>query len=409
MIDNPFISKVYVDIWLDHFGKTQKSTKIEGINHLDFFKSRFGVLINSGSTHTKGIYYSLDENIDLKNKTCLINDVPSYFECTKNNHSKNIEIKKIKQYPGFLIELDQFTSLEEYMQQTFKKSSRYKLNKYKKRLEQCFEIKSTMYTGNISEEKYQGIFQKFRELLEKRFEDKQEYNNNLDKQEWEFYKKVSYPLFKENKAGFFVVEYNQEPIAITLNYFSNKIIFDAITVFDIDYTKFHLGSINIMYLIKWGIENNFKILDFSKGYFDYKVRWCTKKYDFEYHIIYNPKSITSASKAGILSWFYTKKQQLRENGVNKKWGALRYTIKNLSTHKTQTTDVAINPVFTDYDIKTELLSNKIITYNENLKKVFFDFLYLFGETASDVVVFKIENGQQYVFKGKNHCKVSIIN
>ena len=63
--------------------------------------------------------------------------------------------------------------------------------------------------------------------------------------------------------------------------FSEDTLFDAITVFDIDYSKFHLGSITIMKLIEWCIENEIKILDFSKGYFEYKRRWCTKIYDFE--------------------------------------------------------------------------------------------------------------------------------
>jgi len=81
--------------------------------------------------------------------------------------------------------------------------------------------------------------------------------------EWEFYKEVAYPLILESKASLFVLYDNETPIAITYNYHSENIVFDAITVFDIDYIKY---------------------LDFSKRYFDYKKRICPIEYNFEYHV-----------------------------------------------------------------------------------------------------------------------------
>lgn len=407
MIDNPYATKFFIDTWFKHFDKTGSRIKIEDIEGTEFYKSGFGIYVNSGKTHTKGMYYSLSNEIQIKNKTLLIHDVPSYFECPEHMPKKTLRLKKIKQYPGFLIELEGFDSLGDFMLKKFKKSSRYKLNKYKKRLTQCFDIQYKMYKGEINEKEYHNIFKQFRVLLEKRFEDKGEHNNNLDKQEWEFYKKVALPLIKENKAGLFVIENHGIPITITLVYFSKDIIFDAITVFDIDYSKFHLGSVNIMFLIEWGIANNYKILDFSKGYFDYKVRWSTRKYDFEHHVLYNPKSTISRAKAFILSAFFKTKQYLRDMGINRVLNKVRFALKNSRNYGTQgDRKIRSNPIFEDYALEDTVDLIEIDGYDSKIKRVLFDFLYLYGETHRDVNIFKLEEKEnQYVFKGKTTSKI----
>lgn len=408
-MNNPYASKVFIDTWFEHFGKIGSRAKIKGIEGIEFFKNGAGIYVNSGKTHTKGIFYSLTDEIQIENKTLLINDVPTYFGCPTSVPNNSTKLKTIKQYPGFLIELDRFDSLDDYMRQKFKKSSRYKLNKYKKRLTQCFDIQYKMYTGKMDEKEYHRIFERFRLLLEKRFEDKGEHNNNLDKKEWGFYEKVGLGMIQEKKAGLFVIEDHGTPIAITLNYFSEHNIFDAITVFDIDYGKFHLGSVNIMFLIEWGIKNGYKVLDFSKGYFDYKIRWSTKKYDFEYHVLYNPKSLTSRIKAFYLTYFFKTKQYLRDQGINKILNKIRFVLKRKNDVKTQSNMASGNLTFEDYTLEVDKGFDKIDGYGPKIKKVFFEFLYLFGETSKDVNVFQAqENGEKYVFKGRKYCKTAIL-
>ena len=126
----------------------------------------------------------------------------------------------------------------------------------------CFDIKYKMFWGDISKEEYDYVFNHFKQLLTKRFLDKQTVNNNLNSDEWDFYYDVAYPMILEKKASLFVIYHDAKPIGVTLNYLSEEILFDAITVFDIDYAKFHLGSINIMKLIEWCLERNFMALDF---------------------------------------------------------------------------------------------------------------------------------------------------
>ncbi|MCB0438195.1 MAG: GNAT family N-acetyltransferase, partial [Mangrovimonas sp.] len=208
--------------------------------------------VNAGSTLTKGVSYELftEEPTDsLKNKALLIFDVPRYFKL-EVGASKKLGLLKVRQYPGYLIQLNDFTDLNDYLSKTFSKSSNQKFKRYQQRLEQCFTIDYKVYHGAISKEAYEHVFNSFYRLLTKRFDDKQTVNNNLFDHEWNFYHDVVYQMILEKKASLYVIYSDQKPISVRLNYYSDEIIFDAITVFDIDYSKFHLGKISIMKVLE---------------------------------------------------------------------------------------------------------------------------------------------------------------
>ncbi len=328
---NPFLSESFTSIWIRHFSSEKAGRSFKFLPSLTFTKNRLLPLFtNVGKTMTKGIDYKLapEASDDFRRKVFLIYDVPTYFEVGTGPLATDLALHRTKQYPGFLIDLQGFTSLNDYLLTTFSKSSRYKLKKYKKRFEASFEVRYVMYRGEITKATYDQVFQSFRELLEKRFDDKQITNNNLEPKEWQFYYEVTYPMLLENKASLFVI-YNEDiPIGVTLNFFSEDILFDAITVFDIDYAKFHLGSITIMGLLEWCLENKIRIFDFSKGYFDYKSRWATETYDFQYHIYYDARSLLARTIAFSLKNFFDLKQWLRERKVNEKLHRMTYRFKN---------------------------------------------------------------------------------
>ena len=400
MNNNPFNSSIFNLVWSKNFTKNHDSYVLKGVHKIRFYKTRIPwVHANVGRTHTKGVYYEVDDDALQKgNKIALIYDVPAYFKCPKIENLSRVSIKRITQYPGYFIALENFTDLTEYFQKQFSKSSRYKLKKYKKRLEHSFNIHSKMFYGQVEKEEYDKLFDSFRELLKKRFTAKQEYNNNLDEKEWQFYKEVAYPLLLEKKAGLFVVFNGNQPIAITLNYFSSQIIFDAITVFDIDYFKFHLGSINIMYLFEWGLSNDYKILDFSKGYFDYKQRWSTHKYNFEYHILYNSSNINAVLIANLLGNYFKLKQYIRIKNLNMVFNKSR----GLFGGK-ENADVPPNSnsnfVFEELDSQSYTLK-EIDKNNPRLIKLLSEFLYLYQEAQKKVVIYRVlEDDTKLVLKG----------
>lgn len=366
-----------------------------------------------GKNLTKGVSYRLinKKTTDHKKKVFLIYDVPEFFNLDTSIIPENLKLHKIKQYPGFLIDLEAHRDLNGYMTSTFGKSSRYKLNKYKKRLEFSFDITYKMFYGEIAKTEYDWLFEQFKQLLQKRFSEKQTTNNNLDPGEWDFYYDVAYPMILEKKASLFVIYDGLTPIGITLNYFSDNVLFDAITVFDVDYAKFHVGSVTIMKLIEWSIEQKFKILDFSKGYFDYKKRWANKEYDFEYHIYYDATSIFSIGMAAAITNFFKLKQELRKRKLNEKLHQFTFLLKNKSNHNKTNVGHEFFEIEQNQSRDDMMEVDLGIPENHFLKTVVFDFLYLYNESYSDLSVFKktdLEN-TLFLFHGKTaNVKVQLL-
>ncbi|MET7030250.1 GNAT family N-acetyltransferase [Sediminicola luteus] len=339
--------------------------------------------------------------MDLNNKVLLIYDVPTFFDIDLSKSNSSLQLRKIKQYPGFLIRLDQYTDLGHYMSLSFSKSSRYKLNKYKKRLEDSFEISYKMFLGDISRDEYESVFEHFKILLEKRFLDKGITNNNLDPKEWNFYHEVAYPLIHEKKASLFVIYEGNTPIGVTLCYFSENILFDAITVFDIDYEKFHLGSVTIMKLIEWSLEHNIKVFDFSKGYFDYKKRWANEEYHFDYHVYHDSNSFTAKIIAWIIIAFFSLKQKLRDKKVNEKLHKLRFLLKSDKVESSSNLTYEFSELIQEMkELELINIDFKMPQYSV-LKTAVFDFLYLNNEELKDIKVHQVKNQKEvYIISGK---------
>ena len=398
---NPFTSTTFCSIWSKHFLDDREPRSFNFIKNISFYQSKIpGLYINSGRNLTKGLNLELGESsTELeKGNTFLIYDVIDFENNNQAVEKTDMGHYAIRQYPGYLIDLSSFKSLDDYLSKTFKKSSRYKLRKYKKRLEESFNISFKAYCGDMSQNEYDSIFSSFRNLLEKRFAEKQISNNNLDKEEWDFYKDVAYPMILEKKAVLFVMYNNDEPISVTLGYLSKSRIFDAITVFDIDFTKFHLGSIKIMYLIDWCVKNGWHTLDFSKGHFDYKTRWANKQFDFHYHIWFDKKSLKARAISYSLKLFFTLKQVLRERKVNDILHRFTYKLKNKEEQKAQYAFEENGPDCTKVPLEElNLKSNE----NELFKRVCYDFLYLFPENESNIKIFRLANHESlYLIKGK---------
>lgn len=404
MSNNPFTSETFSSIWSDHFAPSTDAIRFDFFKNLLFTKhNTLPLYINYGKTHTKGISYELENSqiAEIEGKVLLIYDVPSYFELAELPKTR-IKRYTSKQYPGFLINLAPYKELNEFMTDTFNKSSRYKLTKYKRKLETCFDIKYKMFHGHMTKSEYNSIFCKFNQLLTKRFDDKRITNNNLNKAEWDFYFEVAYPMILEKRAGLFVIYNADQPIGVTLCYFSGEILFDAITVFDIDYAKFHLGSTTLLKLVEWGIENKLDVFDFSKGYFDYKKRWASKQYDFEYHILYDSHSIKSKTLALGIKTFYDFKQFLRDKHVNEKLHKFTFILRKSKAPKRPKATYTFSEVDSVLQ-KEELVEiNWEVASNGHLKAPVFDFLYLNNESLKNLKVYKPINGiGQFLFQGED--------
>ena len=409
MQDNVFASKIFTDTWVNHFNRGIPGHCFHFISGLSFYgHPRLPLYTNIGRNMTKGMSYEIREEKGdgYRKKVFLIYDVPGFHEREKPGHNSKLGVYTVSQYPGYLLKLAQHDGLQAYMAETFGRKSRNKLTRYKRRLEECFDIRYEMYFGAIDKPLYDRIFNDFRKLLEKRFNEKEESNNNLDPGEWNFYHEVSFPLILEKKAALFVIYAENDPIGVMLNYISGKTVYHAITVFDIDYSRFNVGSTGIMKLLEWCYENNFEILDFSKGDYEYKKRWSNKAYAFEYHILYDKRSLRATVLSVFLRCYFELKRFLREYRLNKVFHKFTYF---LSKKK------AIGPTASDFEfleleanvesLALEPLGNEARDW-QRLRRAIFDFLYFNGETFKDIKLFAVRDREnQYLIKGHKQQKL----
>lgn len=324
---SPYQKSTFKEIWSNHFQPNKKNYDFDCFKGVSFIrKERFPLFINIGATNTKGINYAIDHS-HLPNKigssVYLLYDVPNY-NCNKEQKINGLKLKTIPQYEGFICNLAKSNSVEEYLQGTISKRSRSKLRNYTNKFHKSFEVTYKMVWGNLSDKEYESLFDQFHGLLVQRFEDKQIVNNNLNPIEWAFFKDVTLPMMRSKEAGLFVTYLKDRPITITLLNFSGSHAYDVIRVFDIEFTKYRIGSISIMHQIDWCIKNNFKALDFSKGFYDYKKRWSTDSYMLDYHIWYNPKNLTSLSIASFLILKFKLKYWARKHGLLEVVHKIRY-------------------------------------------------------------------------------------
>ncbi|MCB0373553.1 MAG: GNAT family N-acetyltransferase [Muricauda sp.] len=295
-----------------------------------FRKGNLPLYANMGATNTKSVVYGMNAQCSpnkLGKNVFLVYDVPDYLQFNQQ-HPKGLQLKSIPQYEGFFCNLTHADTVESYLNTAISKSSRAKLRNYENRLNKEFEVHFKMVWGEISNEEYKLLFDQFHTLLIQRFEEKQIVNNNLAPTEWAFFKEVTLPMLRNKEAGLFVSYIKDKPVAITLLNFSGTHVYDVIRVFDIEFSQYRIGSISIIHQLDWCIRNNFKVLDFSKGYYDYKKSWSTNSYMFHYHIWYNPKNMVSTLIANLLALTFKLKYWARKKHLLKTVHKIRYRMGN---------------------------------------------------------------------------------
>jgi len=339
------------------------------------------------------------ENLD--SDFLVIEDVPRYLKTVKKNIPNGVKFKSIKQYSGFLMNFEGVNNLEEYIKSRFGRTSRYKLRRGKKRLETCFDIAYKMYYGEILKEEYNYIFEELYRLLEIRLLEKSIINEGVIGTK-EKYKELVYQMILEKEASLYVIYNSGKPIDICLNFHIKNMIFQLYRTYDIAYSKFNTGYVNLMNQIEWCIDNDIKIISFGKGSFYWKKRWCNTQYEYDYQMFYNSKSIKATIQAQL--YFYKKKfkQFLREKKVIEKYHQFKKSrIQSDESKKIKSTIVAYQSHIDNVD----LIDYNIEEYSF-LRRNVYDFLFEFSEKEKDVALFKITaTPNSYLITGKRNKKL----
>lgn len=375
MKNNPFLANTFKTIWLKYFRPKNSIHSFKSIKHIQFYKNKsFPLYINIGKNITNGMYYELDETEkDFRSKTFLIHDVPQYFNIN-TNYSGKLKVKKARQYKGFAVDLNEFSSFDDYFKFKYKSKTRSNYLKSERRLKASFNTSFISYHGKISKEEYNKVFNSLIQIIERRFDSLGLDNSIISRKE--YYRELAYNMILKKEAVLSVMYSEGEPISISLGFLSEDILFFAITTFDIDYSRYNIGHTSIMELMTWCFENKIKILDFSKGEYEYKVRWSNLEYNFECHVIYDPKSIISSILGLSIYSYFVFKQGLRDIRVNYLFSNLKFNLKRLTKPRIKKIEYRIEEIPLSEGENLEL--EKIDLYSPEhrfLKKPLYNYLY----------------------------------
>ncbi|OUS02955.1 hypothetical protein A9Q86_02590 [Flavobacteriales bacterium 33_180_T64] len=403
MTQNPFTSSTFESIWSKHFDSENTLLSFNFIKDIKFIKhSKFGVYVNAGKNLTKGVSYSLNYNeLDYKGKTFLIYDVPTYFDLKefKPPQTSNLKHKKVFQYQGFLMDISNYNTYEDYINAQFSSKNRREFRSNQRRLETCFNISYEFIHEELSQERFDKVFKQFHSLLSERFEGKQTNYHHLSESKWKYYSELVFDMLKEKKASLLVISNENAPIGITLNFHAEDILFETITVFDPDYYKFSIGKTSIIKLLEWCFENDYKISDFSKGDYDYKRKWGNLVYDFNYHIFYDSKSIKSVLTANCIEIYYKFKLFLRKKKVNELYRKSKYLFSSdQSKYKASHSNFKLSFI-ERFEVEDYSLIDHTDNKYEFLPQFVYSFMFANPEPVSNIKIYKHHKLETYLITG----------
>ncbi|AUP77255.1 GNAT family N-acetyltransferase [Flavivirga eckloniae] len=272
--------------------------------------------------------YTTKNLIDSDFKSIYITkDIPNYFTFTPKD--ANTKFKEVLQYNGYLLNLSGYTNATDFINSTLNKRNRKNLNSKTNRLHENHNISSQVFFGSIDKQEYDRIFEDFYKLLNARFKKKKMYNRYLPN--WNDLQASTFQKIQDRNASLHVIYDNSNPIAITLNFHLNDIVFSHIQTYDMNYSKYNMGDISMVHHIEWLINNHISIFDLSMGKTYYKEKWSNHTYHFFYHIFYNKRSIISRLSARVIALELKLLQFLRNKNIIGKlfmFDKLIYTYKS---------------------------------------------------------------------------------
>lgn len=363
------------------------------------------------------LYNKRDTPVHNKNFAYQIRLFPSYMGMKIVNQDKYT--KKIipdKYIDGCAISLGNYENIKEYINVHYKNKGNFrnKINKNLKRLEICFDIKYDMFHGHISKKDYNSLMDILKDMLTSRFSQINKTNFALLK--WDDMYNSCYEMINNKKASLFVIYSNNKPINISLNYHYNDIMFGSVSSFDLNYSKFGLGHIQIYKLLDWCFINKYKMLDMCHGNLDYKKMWCNVIYNFENHIFYKKKSIIAFLINLIIVFKIHVKLFFKRFELDLFFEKITIAWKNKNKIKEVKPELLKynREVLESIEIILEKNMVKEITSVQHthsyLLKPLYDFLYLNEENINNVKIYEHEKiANTFYFTGqKKFIKIDVI-
>ena len=243
----------------------------------------------------------------------IVKDVPEYFKLEPNCSTAEFEQRSVSQYEGMLVKLDSFTGVQYYLNTHFNKRNRKNLNSKLNRLVREHKTSFATFYGKIQPNEHETHFEAFRKLLSNRFAQKKIANRDLQK--WHYLKEISFSMINQKKASLFAIYVDNIPVALTLNFHLQHVVFSHMQTFDVSFSRYGLGDIAMLKQLEWCFNNNVKIFDFLIGKSYYKSKWANHIYRYDYHIFHKKGNLFAKIVADFYCKYYGAKQYLREKKI----------------------------------------------------------------------------------------------
>lgn len=385
---------------------TMSFPKIENHNLLlDIFETVDGIPKICESLffkENKEVYFrsinseSIDTEVKEHHKIYSIKFIPGYlFTDYYNGTNNNLYVKRYPQEKGFAINLRGISNVDDYLKKQMKSSGK-PVKRSVNRLETCFDVRYTMYHGDIVKEHYDELMETLFQMIIARFKQRNETSASL--KIWEERCEKAYPMILEKRASLFVIYNSQEPISISLNYNFNKIHFSYISSYNIDYSKFGMGHIDIYKQLEWCIANKYSIFEMGWGTLDYKSRWSNYIYNFEHHLVVSKKSLPGLLLLPIIGL----KIRLKSYLIAKNMHVCLKKIKDKLKSKQEIGAEASYSVEA-MDSIMDIENTTIIDYKSkefiSLRKLVYDFLYANSLHERNIKVYKFLYRDSYIING----------
>ena len=382
---------------------------------IDFFEKRQlmpfyrGLINQMNSEEFSNSEFNISDPVG--KKIHEVQKIPSYLSLILNKSDVRDQVIKYNKIEHFLINLEGFSNVSEFLNSFMKLKNSNKVRNRKKRLETCFKIEYRSYFGDISESEYNFLFQELKHLVGRRFE--QRGDKFAAENKWNSLFKETYQLILDKKASFYVIYNEEKPIHIGLNYHFQNIVIDFISSYDIDYYKFGLGQIAIFAKIEWCFDNNFKIFDLMwGGVKENKLFWCNDIRTYENQFVYKDNHILKTPYVKFL----LKKDKLKDRifqmyDSSETVKKIYRNFKKRFTNKNENNELQFQIDSIEQMPLNDSINKISIKSNENsfLRKPVYDFQYQNFEPYNIISVYKDNiNENLYFVKGsKSQIKVLV--
>ncbi|MEE9361063.1 MAG: GNAT family N-acetyltransferase [Cellulophaga sp.] len=333
-----------------------------------------------------------------------ITNVPEYIHI---KYKDSYSIKKFSCNKGYSICLNDSSDVNTYLKEHFQNKGK-PIKKSLKRLEACFDITYKMFYGEITKKECDSLLHLLKEMIAKRFQQRQEKSSTIA--QLDLIITTANDLINTKKASLFVIYHESKPIEIAFNYHYDKILFAFISSYDLDYSKFSLGNIEIYKQVDWCIQNKYDYFDMGWGNLEYKRRWSNNIYTYKHYYVYPEKSISGyfiallkGCKTILIAYYLASKNINVFYNKLKKIGSKKETVLNDSFN------YKIDPIEKGVFIENQNCMDLSTKNNQRFKELINNFLYSSQENHNNVKLFLFETNK-YVIQGINSFqKITIIS